>query len=328
LRTNKTGDSRGRNNREERKRRRERMIEVKNLTKRFGNFTALENINCTIQDNCIYGMVGSNGAGKSTLLRILAGVYRQDGGSAEVDGERIWENPAAKSRIAYVSDELYYMSGASMKRMADMYRSLYPHFDRNKFFRLAGELGLDTSKSINTFSKGMRRQSMTILALATEPDYIYFDETFDGLDPVVRNFVKKLIVEEMNTRGATAIITSHSLRELEDTCDQLALLHKGGLVLESDIGRVKTSRFKVQIGFNREFSEADFEGLKITLFRKNGSVANMIINGDRDETIERLRAMQPVILDVLPLSLEEVFTYEMQALGYAFDIDMEGGVIR
>ena len=301
------------------------MIEVKNLTKRFGKFVALENINCTIQDNCIYGMVGSNGAGKSTLLRILAGVYRQDSGEALMDGKKIWENPASKARIAYISDELFYHTGASMKNMAATYGSLYPNFDSLKFFRLANELGLDTAKSLNTFSKGMRRQAITILGLASNPDYIYFDETFDGMDPVVRNFVKRLIVEEMTSRGASAIITSHSLRELEDTCDQLALLHKGGIVLESDIGKVKTSRFKVQIGFTRDFSEADFEGLDITLYKQSGSVANMLISGDREETIARLQAMNPVILDVLPLSLEEVFTYEMQALGYAFDIDMEGG---
>lgn len=299
------------------------MIEVRDLTKKFGRFTALDGISCTIADNCIYGLVGSNGAGKSTLLRILAGVYKADAGTVTIDGQRIWENPEAKSRIAYVSDELFYLPGANMKAMADMYGSLYARFDKEKFRKLADELGLDTAKSLNTFSKGMRRQSLTILALATDPDYIYFDETFDGLDPVVRNFIKRLIVEEMNSRGATAIITSHSLRELEDTCDQLALLHKGGLVLESDIGKVKTSRFKVQVGFTHDFSEADFAGLDITLFRKSGSVANMIISGDKDETVAQLEAMSPVILDVLPLSLEEVFTYEMQALGYTFDISKE-----
>lgn len=299
------------------------MIEVRNLTKKFDDFTALENINCTIQDNCIYGMVGSNGAGKSTLLRILAGVYKQNSGTVEMDGKRIWENPEVKSRIAYVSDELYFIGGATLKRMADMYGVLYPYFDRDKFFRLASSLGLDTKKSLNMFSKGMRRQAMTILALAANPSYLYFDETFDGLDPVVRNYVKKLIVDEMSSSGATAIITSHSLRELEDTCDQLALIHKGGIVLESDIGQLKTSRFKVQVAFNREFDNSDFAGLDVAYYKKTGSVANMIINGDRDATITRLQNMQPVILDVLPLSLEEVFTYEMQMLGYAFDIDTD-----
>lgn len=299
------------------------MIEVRNLTKRFDDFTALENISCTIQDNCIYGMVGSNGAGKSTLLRVLAGVYKQNSGTATMDGKPIWENPEAKSRIAYVSDELYYLGGATMERMALMYGSLYPYFDRDKFNRLANTLGLDTKKNLGMFSKGMRRQSMTILALAANPSYIYFDETFDGLDPVIRNYVKKLIVDEMSSRGATAIITSHSLRELEDTCDQLALIHKGGIVLESDIEQMKTSRFKVQIAFNKEFGPEDFRDLDVTMFKKNGSVANMIINGNREDTVTRLKNMNPVILDVLPLSLEEIFTYEMQALGYAFDVESD-----
>ncbi|MGI6071764.1 MAG: ABC transporter ATP-binding protein [Lachnospiraceae bacterium] len=302
------------------------MIEVKNLTKKFGDVAAIENVSCTIQDNCIYGLVGSNGAGKSTLLRILAGVYKANSGTVVLNGEPIWENPSAKRHIAYVSDELYFMPGASMRGMADMYGTLYPDFDRAKFFRLADELGLNTKKSLNQFSKGMRRQSMTILAMATNPSYIYFDETFDGLDPVIRNFVKRLIVEDMNERGTSAIITSHSLRELEDTCDQLALLHKGGIVFESDIGKVKTSRFKVQVAFKEEFGAKNFAGMDISQFRKSGSVASMIVNGDKDATIARLQAMNPMLMEVLPLSLEEVFTYEMQALGYTFGIDSEGAV--
>ena len=300
------------------------MIEVRDLTKKFGKTAALENISCTIGDNSIYGLVGSNGAGKSTLMRILAGVYRADSGVAEIDGQPIWENPQVKRRIAYISDELFYVPGSSMKTMGKMYASVFPGFDNSKYERLADELGLDMKKSLNTFSKGMRRQSLVILGLAANPDYIYFDETFDGLDPVVRGFIKRLIVEEMNQRGATAIMTSHSLRELEDTCDQLAFLHKGGIVLESDIGSLKTSRFKIQIGFTRDFAKEDFAGLNISSFKKVGSVADMIVSGDREETIARLRAMEPAILDVLPLSLEEVFTYEMNLLGYNFETE-EGG---
>lgn len=301
------------------------MIKIENLTKKFGDFTALDNISCQIQDNCIYGMVGSNGAGKSTLLRVLAGVYKPTKGSASMDGAKIWENPSVKARIAYVSDELYYPQGASMDKMASMYQALYPAFDKVKFEHLAGVLKLERKKSLNTFSKGMRRQAMTILALSVNPSYIYFDETFDGLDPVMRNYIKQLIIEDMNQRGATAIITSHSLRELEDTCDQLALLHKGGIVLESDITDLKTSRFKIQIAFREEYDRSRFNGLDITLFKKSGSVSNMIVNGDREETIARLSAMDPVLLEVLPLSLEEVFTYEMQALGYSFDTEGETG---
>lgn len=285
--------------------------------------TALDSISCTVESGCIYGMVGSNGSGKSTLLRLLSGVYKPDGGRATLDGEDIYENVSAKAKIAFVPDELYYPAGANMDRVAAMYKRLYPGFDRERYKNLAKDLNLDRSKSLSMFSKGMRRQAMTVLALAAKPDYIFFDETFDGLDPVMRNYVKRLICMDVVDRGASAVITSHSLRELEDTCDQLALLHKGGIVFESDIQNLRTTRFKIQIAFAGEsdYGSERFEGLDIVRFTKHGSVVNMIVKGDRDETVEKLRAMSPAILDVLPLTLEEVFTYEMEALGYSFQLD-------
>ncbi len=297
------------------------MIKTENLTKKFGDFTALDNISCTIQDGCIYGMVGSNGAGKSTFLRTISGVYKADDGTAEMDGAPIYENPNVKKRIAYVPDELFYLPGATMERMATMYRSIYPGFDYNRFKSLAKDLDLATNKSLNTFSKGMRRQAVTILALAAKPDYIFFDETFDGLDPVMRNYIKKLICQDVVDRGASAIITSHSLRELEDTCDQLALLHRGGLVLESDVQNLKTSQFKIQIAFRDDYTNEIFKDIDIVHSTRHGSVTNMIVRGDRSETVMRLSALNPILLDVLPLTLEEVFTYEMEALGYSFNLD-------
>ena len=208
-----------------------------------------------------------------------------------------------------------------MDRMATLYKSVYKKFNTEKYKDLTATFGLNPKKPIGQFSKGMRRQAATILALACSPDYILFDETFDGLDPVMRNYVKKLICEDVLERHATAIITSHSLRELEDTCDQLALLHKGGLVLESDIQNLKTSQFKVQIAFSSPYDKEKFQGIDIVHFVKHGSVSNMIIKGDRDETIAKLSAMNPNIMDVLPLSLEEVFTYEMETMGYSFNLD-------
>ncbi len=297
------------------------MIRAENLTKKFGEFTALSKISCTINDGCIYGMVGSNGAGKSTFLRIINGVYKADGGSVTIDGAPVWENPSVKRRIAYVPDELYFLGGATMNRMAKMYASLYDKFDNARYKELTAALGLNPKQPVSTFSKGMKRQAATVLALSTSPDYIFFDETFDGLDPVMRNYVKKLICRDVIDRGASAIITSHSLRELEDTCDQLALLHRGGLVLESDIQNLKTAQFKIQIAFAEDYDGSKFTGIDITRFVKTGSVANMIVRGDRDATVASLQAMKPVLLDVLPLSLEEVFTYEMEALGYSFNLD-------
>ncbi len=293
------------------------MIQTTNLTKRFDDFTALSDITCTIPDGCVYGMVGSNGAGKSTFLRTVTGVYRPDGGQVTVDGQAVYENPAVKQKIAYVPDTLYFLGASSMNRMAKLYRAVYPRFDDERFKKLTATFGLDPQKSVGTFSKGMKRQAATVLALSARPQYLFFDETFDGLDPVMRNVVKTLICEDVLEFNATAIITSHSLRELEDTCDQLALLHKGGLVLESDVQDLKTSLFKIQVAFTHDFTRDDFEGLDIRHFTKRGSVANMIVRGDRDETVARLQMQAPVLLDVLPLSLEEVFTYEMEALGYS-----------
>lgn len=297
------------------------MIKAENLTKKFDDFTAIENLSCTINDGCIYGMVGSNGAGKSTFLRIITGVYRATEGRITIDGEEVWNNPSVKKKMAYVPDELYFLPSASMNRMASLYSSIYPNFDIKKFKDLTSTFGLDPKKPIMSFSKGMKRQAATILALATKPDYIFFDETFDGLDPVMRNLVKNLICDDVMERNASAIITSHSLRELEDTCDQLALLHKGGLVVESDIQNLKTAQFKIQIAFSDEYDRSRFDGIDILHFTKHGSVSNMIVRGDREATVAKLKAMNPTILDVLPLSLEEVFTYEMEALGYSFNLD-------
>ena len=297
------------------------MIKCQNLTKRFGSFTALDKVNCTIEDGKIYGMVGSNGAGKSTFLRLLSGIYKADGGTAELDGESVYENPSVKSKIAFVPDELYFLGGASMNRMAKMYDDLFPNCDRGRFADMTVKFGLDPGKSLNTFSKGMRRQALTILALSTRPKYIFFDETFDGLDPVMRNYVKSLICRDVIDEGSTAIITSHSLRELEDTCDQLALLHKGGMILESDVQNLKTERFKIQIAFNREYDLDLFKDIEVVRYTKQGSVSRLIVKGDRDSIVNKLTSLNPILLDVLQLTLEEVFTYEMEALGYTFDLN-------
>ena len=300
------------------------MIVAKNLVKRFGDSAALDNISCTIPQGCIYGMVGSNGAGKSTFLRAITGVYRPDEGTVTIDGEPVYENPKKKAEIAYVPDTLYFINGASMERMAKLHAAVHPDFDFDRFRRLTAMFELNPKKSINTFSKGMKRQAATILALSARPRYIFFDETFDGLDPIMRARVKALICEDVLERQSTAIITSHSLRELEDTCDQLALLHKGGLVLESDVQNLKTSLFKVQIAFSHEFDRNTFADIETLHFSKRGSVANIIVRGDREHTVAKLQALCPVLLDVLPLTLEEVFTYEMEALGYTTGEVWEG----
>ena len=299
------------------------MINAEGISKTFEEFTALDDMTCNINDGCIYGMVGSNGAGKSTFLRVLSGIYKADKGYAFIDGLNVYENPKAKQKIVFVADELFFLPGATMNKMAKLYSTVYERFDWKRFNELTKVFGLNPTKAITNFSKGMKRQASIILALSSRTKYMFFDETFDGLDPVMRNLVKKLICNDVAEMNSTVIVTSHSLRELEDICDHLALLHKGGMVLDSDVLELKTTQFKVQVAFRDEFDRNKFENFKITRYRQEGSVANMIINGDREETVAEFKKMNPLVLDVLPLTLEEVFTYEMEALGYEFGSALE-----
>ena len=294
------------------------MITATDLTKKFDSFTALNALICRIPEGCIYGMVGSNGAGKSTLLRLISGIYKPDGGKIEIDGKAVFDEPAVKGRLVFVPDELYFLPRSSLVRMARLYSSIYPNFSYDRFKELVNTFRLSPTANIGTFSKGMKRQAATILALSCRADYILFDETFDGLDPVMRNLVKNLLYNDVMERNATAVITSHSLRELEDTCDQLSLLHKGGIIFESDIDNLKTSLFKVQVAFTENYDRSKFEGIEMLSFTKHGSVSSLIVRGDRETTEQKIRAMQPILFEILPLSLEEVFVYEMDALGYEF----------
>ena len=296
------------------------MIKVSNVTKTFDDFTAIDNLSLEINNSSIYGLVGYNGAGKTTLLKTIAGVYVPDSGTVEIDGIDLFKHPEKKQKLFYVPDDLYFLPQTNMKRMASYYNALYRKFSRERFNNLTETFGLDPEANLNTFSKGMRRQAATILALSTMPDYLFFDETFDGLDPVMRRLVKQVIYNDVIDRGTTTIITSPSLRELEDTCDQLALLHQGGIVFESDIQNLKTALFKVQTAFSESFNKAKFEavGINIVSYNQMGSVATFIVRGDRMATEEKLRCMNPLLLDILPLNLEEVFVYEMEALGYVF----------
>ncbi|MBQ1260569.1 MAG: ABC transporter ATP-binding protein [Clostridia bacterium] len=299
------------------------MISVRELTKKFGNFVAINNISFDINDGCVYGLVGVNGAGKSTLLRLISGIYRADGGSITLDGESVYNNPSAKAKIAFVADELYLPPSKNMNSMAKAYTELFEQFDYNRFSELTALFGLNPKAPFNSFSKGMKRQAATVLALALRPKYIFFDETFDGLDPFKRGFIKDLIYEDVRARKATAIITSHSLRELEDSCDQLALLNKGGLVFESDAATLKTSKLKLQVSFSQPFDKSKFEGIKVLRYTQHGSVASMIVDGDGDSAKAQIQSMSPILMEELPLTLEEVFTYELEARGYKDSINWE-----
>lgn len=295
------------------------MIKAENVTKIFGKKIATNNISCTVKAGSLCGIVGSNGAGKSTLLRLLAGVYKPDAGSITYGGKGVWENPAVKEKIIFVPDELYLPATQSIKSMASMYKAVYKGFNAERLEELCDGLSLDIKAAFNSFSKGMRRQAAIALALSAMPSYLLLDETFDGLDPVMRGFVKQLIFEDMASRGTTVILTSHSLRELEDCSDSLLLLHRGGIALDSELQGLKDSLFKVQIAFEEDWDKERLKGLEVQDFTKTGKVASFILKGGKEEAEAKLRAMSPVILDVLPLTLDEVFVSAMKELGYGFE---------
>lgn len=295
------------------------MIQIKDVSKSFNNIKILDKLNCTITDNCIYGLVGANGSGKSTLLRLINGIYKQEEGTITMNGEELFNNATLKQKIVFVPDDLFFYPGYTLKDMFQFYQALYPKFDEEYAVSLAKMFKLDQNRKISTFSKGMKRQCALIASLATNAEYMFFDETFDGLDPVVRNTMKKLIAKKMSEQNTTIIMTSHNLRELEDICDRLGLLYKGGILFESEIDNLKTNMYKVQISFAQEKKKEDFKGIDILSFKKVGSIITLVIKDEKKTSRKILEKMKPVILDYLPLTLEEIFIYEMEVLGYEFE---------
>lgn len=295
------------------------MIEIKDLNKSYGKKKVLSNLNCNIKTNSIYGLIGANGAGKSTLLRIINDIFKRDSGKIEIDGKEVEENEELKQKLVFVPDDLYFFPNYSLLDMAKFYKSMYKNFDMDYVKELAEILKLNINTKLQNFSKGMKRQCALICAISTNADYMFFDETFDGLDPVVRNLLKKIIIKQMEKKDTTIIMTSHNLRELEDICDNLGLLYKGGILFESDIDSLKTNMFKIQISLKEDFNKEKFSKLDIMSFKKVGSVATLIVKGDKVETENELRKLNPIILDFLPLTLEEIFIYEMEVLGYEFN---------
>lgn len=294
------------------------MIEIHQVKKSFGKHQVIQSLNCQIKEGSIYGLIGANGSGKSTLLRMIVGIYQSDAGSIKVDGIETFDATAIKSKMVFVPDELFFFEGYHALAMAQYYSHVYATFDFEYFYQLANQLKLDVRKNLQTFSKGMKRKVAVILALACKVDYYFFDETFDGLDPVVRKVINQLICDEVAQRNATFIITSHNLRELEDICDQVGLLYQGGLLFESDLDSLKIKMSKIQVAFDHELllEEAPFKVMHHSVV---GSVHTFIIKGERDVAVSFFQMQRPLILDVLPLTLEEVFINEMEVLGYAFE---------
>lgn len=292
------------------------MIEIKGLTKCFGSVKALDNVSFNISDGSVFGLVGSNGAGKSTLLRLLSGVYKADGGNSYIDGEVPYENLRVKDSLAFVSDFPYFYPGTTVDSMAYYYKQAYSQWDDIRYSNLKSVFPISPNQKISSMSKGMQRQAAIILALSHAPKYIFFDEIFDGLDPVIRELVKKILIEYISVMNATVVIASHNLRELEGLCDHIGLLHRGGVLLEKDIDGESAGIYRVQF----VMEQADFEEIKPLLKIVNethqGKMIQLTVKGDEEEIRRIIHAKAPVFFESLPLTLEELFISEMEEAGY------------
>lgn len=286
------------------------MLEMKNVTKTFGDFAALKDLSMTIPKGTVYGLVGPNGAGKSTAIRLLVGVYRPDCGEITMEDRPIYENPAAKQRIGYIPDDIFYFPSATLEDMRRYYRGLYPDFDDELFERLYEVFNLPRKGQLRRFSKGMQKQAAFHLAICCRPDVLILDEPVDGLDPVMRRQVWSLILSDVAQRGTTVLISSHNLRELEDICDHVGIMDHGHMLLERSLADMQGSTVKVQL-------VGDIPaGLDILHESSSGRLNTLIVRGSAEEVSEKVAAGSPAYFDVLPLSLEEIFIYELGGVNY------------
>ena len=292
------------------------MIEAANLTKRFDEIVAVDHINAKIRDGYVFGLIGTNGAGKSTFLRMASGVMKPDEGTIQIDGENVFENPKVKSRFFYISDDQHFFSNASPEEMMRFYKNIYPAFDAPRFYKLMDSFSLDFRRKIATFSKGMKKQLSVILGLCAGTDYIFCDETFDGLDPVMRQAVKSIFAEDMEDRNLTPIIASHNLRALEDICDHVGLLHKGGILLSKDLDDMKLTIHKVQCVLPEGLEPENLAGLTIIGVERRGRLCLITARGTREEIEAVISSYHPIFYECIPLTLEEIFISETEVAGY------------
>ena len=294
------------------------MIKVESVTKYYGDVCSLDEVTLQIPDGSIFGLIGSNGSGKSTLLRAMSGIFAVEEGRILFDGCNIWENTEQKAKLVYLSDEPYFLPHSSIEDMRNLFRSMYPTFDSVKFDKLLNLFGLPLRRKINTFSKGMQKQTSVLLGLSVCPKYLFCDETFDGLDPVMRHLVKRILMEDIAERGTTVVMASHNLRELEDICDHIALLHKGKLLFQNDLDDMKLSIQKIQAVFTEADAEEKLREMPLLNLERRGSMFTIVARGTREEWEERLQAMHPQFYECIPLTLEEIFIAEMEENGYDF----------
>ena len=291
------------------------MIEVKNVTKTFDGFRALDDLTLTVPQGAVYGLVGPNGAGKSTIIRHLTGIYRQDAGTITIDGAPVFENPAVKARVAYIPDDVFYFAQATIADMMRYYRGIYPRFDAERYEKLGAVFALDPKRPIRRLSKGMQKQAAFWLAMCMRPDVLILDEPVDGLDPVMRRQVWSLVMADVAENGTTVLVSSHNLRELEDVCDHVGIMNGGKLLLERTLSDLQDNISKVLIALPDGAPLPD--GLDIVHQSTTGRLYTLILRGNATELTNILSTAQPLFMDVVPLTLEEIFIYELGGADYA-----------
>ena len=292
------------------------MIELSNVNKTFGQKVVLKHLNLTIPTGSIFGLIGPNGAGKSTLLYLLNGISQADSGSIYYDGQEVYENTEIKKDILLISDDPYFFTHATITAMCDFYKTWYPSFNEDDLYKYTDFFSLPLNKPIKDFSKGMKRQTMLAIALAIAPKYLLLDEAFDGLDPVMRLTFKRAITTLIENKDMTVIISSHNLRELEDICDYFGILDDGMIATSGDLYEAKDHIHKIQLAFKEELDRERFDHLELLSFKKQSRVINMVVKGDIEDIKTYLNSLNPLLLEVLPVNLEEIFIYEMERKGY------------
>ncbi|MBQ8568106.1 MAG: ABC transporter ATP-binding protein [Oscillospiraceae bacterium] len=292
------------------------MIKLENAQKKFGSFTALEGADLEIPRGTAFGLLGSNGAGKSTILRMLSGTYKPDGGRVTIDGEDIYNNVKAKEKVFFINDETVQFGGFTLNKLKEYYKGFYPNFSEEIFNSLNAVIKLPVDKKTDTFSKGMKRQAIVIIGLSCRPDYLLLDEAFDGLDPTMRIIVKRMLVDAMIDRQMTVVISSHNLKEINEICDTVALLHHGKILFSRELDSVKGDIHKVQAAFKEDHSREEFECPQLLHYERSMSIHYLIMRGSEEEVRKKISAYNPAVFDLIPLTLEEIFIYEMEVLGY------------
>ena len=294
------------------------MIEARNVVKTFDGFRALDGLTMTVPKGSVYGLVGPNGAGKSTLLRHITGIYRQDSGEVLLEGETIYENPAAKARVASIPDELYYFLSASTRDMAKFLRGFYPKFDQGRYQTLKELFSqVDERRPMRRLSKGMQKQAAFWLSLCCRPEVLVLDEPVDGLDPVMRRQVWSLIMADVAQEGTTVLVSSHNLRELEDVCDRVGILSHGKVLIERSLTDLQENLVKMQVVFQEKIMPKLPEDLEVLHVSQVGRIHTLIVRGNATDVTNRLAVYAPILLEALPLTLEEIFIYELGGEDYA-----------